>query len=55
MTTPSERLLREADDIRALAEEHGQHRDYALVELMLRLLAMALDEDSTDPIEGRAA
>ena len=53
MSTPSERLLSEADDIRALAEEHGEgRRDYALLELILRLVAKALDDDQA---EERAA
>jgi hypothetical protein len=44
VSTPAERLTREADDIRALAEEHGADTStpliypsqYALIELVLQ-------------------
>jgi len=40
----SARLERKADEIRAIAQEHGADRDYDLVELILRLVARALDD-----------
>lgn len=57
MSTASERLTREADDIRALAGEHGDlagtQSSYALVELVLRIVAKALLEP--DEQEEQAA
>lgn len=55
MSTATERLIREADDIRALAGEHedegGHVTHYTLIELILRLVAKALEEST----EERAA
>lgn len=45
MSEASDRLNRKADEIRALAQEHGDDRDYDLVELVLRLVADALTEE----------
>lgn len=39
-----EGLKRKADDLRALAEEHGDGPQYELVELALRLVAEACEE-----------
>jgi hypothetical protein len=44
MSEASDRLNRKADEIRAIAQEHGADRDYDLVELILRLVARALDD-----------
>jgi hypothetical protein len=56
VSTPAERLTREADDIRALAGEHGAETEmtliypaqYALVELVLRIVARALADDDEE-------
>ena len=46
MSAAADRLNREADEIRALAQEHGEERDYGLAELILRIVARALDEQT---------
>ena len=48
MSAAADRLNREADEIRALAQEHGEERDYGLAELILRIVARALDDEQTE-------
>ena len=46
MSEASDRLNREADEIRALAQEHGESLTFGLAELILRIVARALDEQT---------
>ena len=65
MSTAAERLIREADDIRALAAEHGVDLEalsggrlpsMAIVELTLRIVARALLEPDDEGEEhGRSS
>jgi hypothetical protein len=52
----ADRLLRRADDYRALAEEHPQAQaPYAIVELILREIAAVLQDDDQELEQGREA
>ena len=47
MSEASDRLSRQADEFRALAQEHGDS-NYELIELILRIVSEALADEHTE-------